>query len=139
VVVAPDGFYARNLEVLREAQTALNVAFGAILSAYIGNSLAEIDNGPFNHASLAKFFIFISIFIIGLCVGNSVILRGEFRLGLLFLGMAAAAAVAAHTQGRSLGFEVVILRILAACWVIALLGSNAVLTGIHYIHHRNRK
>ncbi|MGH6616966.1 hypothetical protein [Sphingomonas sp.] len=139
MVVTPEGFYARNLEVLREAQTALNVAFGAILSAYIGNSLAEIDNGPFDHTALAKFFVFIAIFIIGLCVGNSVILRGEFRLGVLFLIIAAGAAVAAHSQGRSLGFEVAILRILAGCWVGALLGSNAVLTAIHYIHHRNRK
>ena len=131
-----EAFRERNVEVLREGQNALNVAFGAILSAYIGNSLAEIDNRPFDHTALAWFFIFVAVFILGLCVGNTVILRGEFRLGALFLVLGAIGAVLAHNQGRHLGFEVIILRILAFCWVAALLGSNALLTTINYIHHR---
>jgi hypothetical protein len=138
MVVSEDGFRQRNVEVLKEAQSALNVAFGALLSAYAGNSLSEIDNHPFDHPQLALFFIFIALFILGLCVGNSVILRGEYRLGALFLVGALAAALVAHHAGRLLGFEVVILRLLTLCWVVALLGSNAVLTLINYIHHRNR-
>jgi hypothetical protein len=136
--VNDDNFRERNVEVLKEAQTALNVAFGAILSAYTGNSLAEIDNRPFDHTLLAQFFVFIAIFILGLCVGNSVILRREYRLGGIFLSGALVSALLAHHAGRLLGFEVVILRLLTYCWVIALLGSNAVLTVINYIHHRNR-
>ena len=132
-----DGFRERNVEVLREAQAALNVAFGAILSAYIGNSLAEIDNRPFDHTLLAKFFIYVAIFILGLCVGNSVILRGEFKFGAVFLGVGAIGAVLAHSAGRSMGFEVVILRLLASCWIIALLGSNALLTSVNYLRHRS--
>jgi hypothetical protein len=135
----PGGFRERNVEVLREAQAALNVAFGAILSAYIGNSLADIDNGPFDHMLLAKFFVLIAVFILGLCVGNAVILRGEFFMGGLFLMGSLAAALFAHHAGAQLGFEVSILRILSACWVLGLLGSNAVLTTINYVHHRNRK
>lgn len=134
-----DGFRESNVEVLREGQNALNVAFGAILSAYIGNSLTEIDNRPFDHVALAWFFIFVAIFILGLCVGNVVILRGEYRLGALFLGCGAVGAALAHSQGRLLGFEVVILRLLAFCWVAALLGSNALLTAVNYIHHRRFK
>lgn len=134
-----DGFRERNVEILREAQTALNVGFGAILSAYIGNSLADIDNAPFDHHALARFFLLIGVFILGLSVGNNVILRGEYRLGAAFLAMAAGAAVWAHEEGRALGFEVIILRLLAACWVIALLGSNLALTAINYLHHRNRQ
>jgi hypothetical protein len=137
VVVKDDGFRERNVEVLREAQSALNVAFGALLSAYAGNSLAEIDNQPFDHRMLAQFFLFIALFILGLCVGNSVVLRGEFRLGALFLAGALGSALLAHHAGRLLGFEVVILRLLTMCWVVALLGSNAVLTVINYLHHRN--
>lgn len=132
-----DGFRERNVEVLREAQAALNVAFGALLSAYAGNSLADIDNRPFDHVVLAQFFVAIALFILGLCVGNSVILRGEFRLAAVFLAMALVAALWAHHVGRMLGFEVVILRLLTACWVFALLGSDAMLTVITYIHHRN--
>ena len=109
--------------MLREAQAALNVAFGAILSAYVGISLAEIDNHPFDHHVLARFFIALAVFILGLSVGNSLILRGEFRLSAIFLILALIAAV---------------LRILAGCWVVALLGSNVVLTAINYLHHRNR-
>ncbi len=134
-----DGFRERNVEILREAQTALNVGFGAILSAYVGNSLAEIDNAPFDHHALARFFLLIGIFILGLSVGNSVLLRGEYKLAAVFLTVAAGAAIWAHAEGRVLGFEIVILRILSACWVIALLGSNLVLTAINYLHHRNRK
>lgn len=133
------GFRERNVEILREAQTALNVGFGAILSAYIGNSLAEIDNAPFDHHALARFFLLIGIFILGLSVGNSVILRGEFRLGAVFLVVAGSAAIWAHSEGRVLGFDVSILRILSGCWVVALLGSNLSLTAINYLHHRNRK
>ncbi|CAN5359520.1 hypothetical protein BH10PSE12_BH10PSE12_19830 [soil metagenome] len=138
MVVKDDGFRERNVAVLKEAQSALNVAFGALLSAYAGNSLAEIDNHPFDHRMLAQFFLFIALFILGLCVGNSVILRGEYRLGGAFLIVALGAALLAHHAGRLLGFEVVILRLLTGCWVLALLGSNAVLTIINYIHHRNR-
>ncbi|MET0372140.1 MAG: hypothetical protein ABW039_12290 [Sphingobium sp.] len=135
----PGGFRERNVEVLREAQAALNVAFGAILSAYVGNSLAEVDNGPFDHVLLAKFFVLIALFILGLCVGNAVILRGEFILGALFLVASLVAALFAHHAGAHLGFEVAVLRILSVCWVLGLLGSNAVLTVINYVHHRNRK
>lgn len=134
-----DGFRERNVEVLREGQNALNVAFGAILSAYIGNSLAEIDNHPFDHATLAKFFIYVAIFILGLCVGNSVILRGEFKFGAVLLVIGAIGAMLAHGAGRDMGFEVVILRLLASCWIVALLGSNALLTSVNYLHHRNLK
>jgi hypothetical protein len=125
VVVSDHRFLRRNVAILQEAQVALNIAFGAILSAYIGNSLAEIDNRPFDH-------------VLGLCLGNSFILRGEYRVGSLFLTVALVAAVFAHTEGRTLGFEVVILRLLSVCWFVALLGSDAVLTVINYIHHRNR-
>ncbi|WHO37438.1 hypothetical protein PMI04_012745 [Sphingobium sp. AP49] len=135
----PGGFRERNVEVLREAQAALNVAFGAILSAYVGNSLTDIDNRPFDHVLLAKFFVLIALFILGLCVGNAVILRGEFGMGGFFLAIALVAALFAHHAGAQLGFEVIVLRLLTACWVIGLLGSNAVLTTINYIHHRNRK
>jgi small-conductance mechanosensitive channel len=131
-------FRHRNVAVLTEAQNALNVAFGAILSAYIGNSLTEIDNRPFDHAALARFFIFVALFILGLCVGNSVILRGEYKLGAFVLAIGGVGAVLAHHAGREIGFEVVVLRLLAVCWIVALLGSNAVLTLITYVHHRSR-
>lgn len=134
-----DGFRARNVEILREAQAALNIGFGAILSAYIGNSLAEIDNMPFDQHALSRFFVLIGIFILGLCVGNSMILRGEFRLGAIFLVIAGGAALWAHAEGHGLGFEVAVLRILSACWVVTLLGSNMALTAINYLHHRSRK
>jgi hypothetical protein len=138
LVVTSRAFVAHNVEVLREAQNALNVAFGAILSAYVGASLSEIDNHPFDQHVLARFFLALAVFILGLCVGNSVILRGEYRLGVLFLGFAAGAAVIAHHEAYELGFQPAILRILSGCWIVALLGSNAVLTAINYIHHRNR-
>ena len=138
-MVNPPAFWERNIEVLREGQNALNVAFGAILSAYVGNSLAEIDNRPFNHVALGWFFIFVAIFILGLCVGNAVILRGEFKLGAAFLAIGTVGAVLAHSEGRVIGFEVVVLRLLALCWVVALLGSNALLTIVNYVHHRNIK
>jgi hypothetical protein len=139
VVVNDTRFLRRNVAILQEAQVALNIAFGAILSAYIGNSLAEIDNRPFDHVVLARFFLLVAVFILGLCLGNSFILRGEYRIGSLFLAVAFVAAGFAHEEGRTLGFEVVILRLLSACWFFALLGSDAVLTAINYIHHRNRK
>lgn len=137
--MSADGFRERNLDMLREGQAALNVAFGAILSAYAGNSLAEIDNGPFDHAALGRFFIAVAVFILGLCVGNAMILRGEYRLAALLLGFGLIGAVFADEAGRKLGFETAILRLLASTWFVALLASNALLTFIHYIHHRNRK
>jgi len=138
-VVTEIEFREHNRQVLVEAQTAVNVAFGAILSAYVGNSLAEIDNHPFDHHALARFFLLVAAFILCLCVGNSVLLRGEFRLSAGFLVAAVVAAYFAHEEGRALGFEVGILRLLSGCWAVALLGSDAVLTAINYIHHRNRK
>ncbi len=137
-MVTDSAFVTRNVAVLREAQNALNVAFGAILSAYVGVSLTEIDNRPFDHAVLARFFLGLAVFILCLCVGNSVILRGDYRLGAVFLVLAGGAAAAAHHEALVLGFEGAILRILSACWVVGLLGSNAALTAINYIHHRNR-
>lgn len=137
-MVAGSDFRRHNLAVLREAQAALNVAFGAILSAYVGNSLAEIDNRAFDHHLLARFFLLVAVFILGLSVGNSVILRGQYLLGALFLGGGLIAAVFAHEAGRALGFEVVVLRLLTYCWVVALLGGDAILTLINYLHHRNR-
>lgn len=131
-------FVARNTAILREAQTALNVAFGAILSAYIGVSLSEIDNHPFDHHVLARFFIGVAVFILCLCVGNSVIMRAEFRLGALFLLFAGGAAAFAHHEALTLGFEGAILQVLAGTWVVSLLGSNAALTAINYVHHRHR-
>ncbi|MET0269194.1 MAG: hypothetical protein ABW173_02085 [Sphingomonas sp.] len=130
------GFRRRTIHLLTEAQNALNIAFGAILSAYIGNSLAEIDNGPFDHATLAKFFVALGVFILGLCVGNALLLRGERRLGVLLLMLGAAAALVAHHEGALLGFEVVVLRILATCWGVALLASDLVLTIVLRLHHR---
>ena len=138
-MVNDGSFRRRNIAVLREAQVALNIGFGAILSAYVGNSLAEIDNRPFDHLTLAKFFLAVSVFILGLCVGNSVILRGEYRMGSAFIALAFVAAIWAHDEGRQLGFEVTILRLLSGCWFVALIGSDAVLTVINYIHHRNTK
>ena len=137
-MVSNRAFVTRNIAVLREAQNALNVAFGAILSAYVGVSLSEIDNHPFDHHALARFFLGLAVFILCLCVGNSVILRGDYRLGAVFLVLAGGAAAAAHHEAVTMGFEGAILRILSACWVVALLGSNAALTAINYIHHRNR-
>ncbi len=138
-MVQDRAFVARNVAVLREAQAALNVAFGAILSAYVGVSLSEIDNHPFDQQVLARFFLGLAIFILCLCVGNSVILRGDFRLGGVFLLLAGLAAIFAHHAALTLGFEGAILRILSACWVVALLGSNAVLTAVNYVHHRNAR
>jgi uncharacterized membrane protein YiaA len=135
-VVNSIGFRRRITHVLTEAQNALNVAFGAILSAYIGNSLAEIDNRPFDHVALAKFFMLLAVFILGLCVGNSLLLRGEYRFAAVLLAVGAGGALLAHEVGRVLGFEVVILRILATCWIVALLGSNLILTLFLYLHHR---
>ncbi|WP_230483262.1 hypothetical protein [Sphingomonas sp. Leaf21] len=137
-MVSDRAFSARNIAVLREAQGALNVAFGAILSAYVGVSLSNIDNHPFDHHTLARFFLGVAGFILCLCVGNSVILRGEFRLGIAFLMLGAGAAYVGLMEARHLGFETAILRILSTCWIVALLGSNAVLTAINYLHHRDR-
>ena len=89
-MVSDRAFSARNIAVLREAQGALNVAFGAILSAYVGVSLNHMESQPFDHHTLARFFLGVAGFILCLCVGNSVILRGEVRLGVLFLLLAQA-------------------------------------------------
>ena len=70
-MVQDRAFVARNVAVLREAQAALNVAFGAILSAYVGVSLSEIDNHPFDQQVLARFFLGLAIFILCLCVGTA--------------------------------------------------------------------
>ncbi len=91
-MVSDRAFSARNIAVLREAQGALNVAFGAILSAYVGVSLSHMESQPFDHHTLARFFLGVAGFILCLCVGNSVILRGEVRLGILFLLLGAGAA-----------------------------------------------
>jgi hypothetical protein len=138
VVVSIDRFRERNTEVLQEAQVALNIAFGALLSAYAGNSLAEIDNRPFDHLALAQFFVAVALFILGLCVGNSVILRGEIKLGVLFIALCIVCALWAHHVGRALGFDVAILRLLSATWLAVLVLSDAVLTVIVYFHHRNK-
>ena len=132
------GFRERNTQILTEAQNALNIGFGAILSAYVGISLADIDNHPFDHALLARFFVALAVFILCLSLGNSMVLRGEWRLGVGFLALCGIAAVVAHQAGRILGFEVVILRLLAFSWVGALLVGNAVLTAITYLHHRKK-
>ena len=129
-------FRRRTTETLREAQNALNVAFGAILSAYIGNMLAEIDTRPFDQPALAAFFLLLAVFILGLCVGNVMLLRREWTLGGALLGTGMLAAVAAHHFGHRLGFEVAVLRLLAICWIAALLGSNLLLTLIVRLHHR---
>lgn len=133
------GFRRKTTHILTEAQNALNVAFGAILSAYIGNSLAEIDNRTFDQVTLAKFFMLLAVFILGLCVGNALLLRGEYKLAALLLAIGAVAAVFAHAEGRLLGFEVIVLRILAMTWIIGLLGSNLILTLFLYLHHRRTK
>ncbi|MCI4589773.1 hypothetical protein MOK15_06670 [Sphingobium sp. BYY-5] len=137
MVVSIDRFRERNVDILREAQNALNIAFGALLSAYAGNSLADIDNHPFDHVMLAQFFVAVALFILGLCVGNNVILRGEFKLGAVFISLSVVCGLWAHHAGRMLGFEVVILRLLTATWLFALLVSDAALTVIVYLHHRN--
>jgi len=123
-------------DTLRDGQEALNVAFGAVLSAYIGNSLAEIDNRPFAHGLLAEFILCLAVFILGLCVGNAALLRGNYWFAAVLLLIGAAGGVVAHEVGRRLGFEVAILRILALCWVGSLLGSNVVLSLFVYLHHR---
>lgn len=133
------GFRRRTIHLLTEAQNALNIGFGAILSAYIGNALGEIDDAPFNHATMAKFFVALGVFILGLCVGNALLLRGEYRPAAALLAMGAVAALVAHGAGRALGFEVVVLRLLAICWGITLLASDLVLTVALYLHHRARR
>ena len=137
MVVSDQLYRDSHRATLKDGQEALNIAFGAILSAYIGNSLAEIDNRPFNHAHLAQFILGLAVFILGLCVGNATLLRGNYRLGGLFLVIGAMGAVVAHGVGHELGFEVVILRILALCWIGSLLGSNLVLSLLVHLHHRN--
>ena len=127
-----------HLETLREGQEALNIAFGAILSAYIGNSLTEIDNRPFDHLLLAQFIVCLALFILGLCVGNATLMRGNYGFAAGVLALGAVAAVRAHHVGRELGFEVVILRILGFCWIGSLLGSNLLLSLFVFLHHRDQ-
>ena len=92
-VVRKDREFGRRLvSTLTEGQNALNIAFGAILSAYIGTVLAAIDDKPFNMWTLAGFFVLIGVFIGGLCIGNLVVLRKHFGLGLGFLVTGAIAA-----------------------------------------------
>ncbi|WBO24586.1 hypothetical protein [Sphingomonas abietis] len=124
------------MRVLRDAQEAVNVAFGAILSAYVGNSLAEIDNHAFDHAVLARFFVLLAVFILGLTMGNSALVRGEWQLGLPALAVGWIAAGFAHHEGQLLGFEASILRLIAFCWFGALIASDAILSAINYFHHR---
>jgi len=139
MVVSEPSFRLIHRETLKEGQEALNVAFGAILSAYIGNSLAEIDNAPFDQMHLAEFIICLAIFILGLCVGNAALQKGNYGFGVVILAIGLIAGVLAHSTGRQLGFEVAILRILALCWVGSLLGSNLLLSFFVYIHHRNSR
>jgi len=54
-------------------------------------SLSHMESQPFDHHTLARFFLGVAGFILCLCVGNSVILRGEVRLGILFLLLGAVA------------------------------------------------
>lgn len=131
-------FAVRNIAVLREAQNGLNVAFGAILSAYIGVGLAQIDHSRFDTHVLARFFLCIGTFILCLCVGNSMLHRSEYRLAATFLLIGGAAALFASHEARLLGFELTILRILTSVWVVGLLASNVALTIIISLHHRKR-
>jgi hypothetical protein len=124
------------MRVLKDAQEAINVAFGAILSAYVGNSLAEIDNHAFDHALLARFFVLLAVFILGLTMGNSALVRGEWRLGMAALVIGWIAAAFAHHEGQLLGFEAVILRLIAFCWFGALIATDTILSAITYFHHR---
>ncbi|MEH3106028.1 MAG: hypothetical protein PGN09_01690 [Sphingomonas fennica] len=129
-------FRRRHAHVLAEAQGALNISFGAILSAYIGIGLADVDNHPFDHHVMARFFLLLAAFVMSLCVGNTLLLRGELRPAAILLAVAVVAALAAHHEGRVLGFEVTILRIVSGCWFVALLASDALLTLFLHLHRK---
>ncbi len=60
-------FRRRHAHVLAEAQGALNISFGAILSAYIGIGLSDVDNHPFDHHVMARFFLLLAAFVMSLC------------------------------------------------------------------------
>ena len=129
-------FGRRLVATLTEGQNALNIAFGAILSAYIGTMLAAIDDKPFDTWTLAAFFILVGVFIGGLCIGNLVVLRKHFGLGLGFLTTGAVAAWLSLGAARRLGFELPILRIMYVCWYAMLVATDGLLTAIVFVHHR---
>ncbi len=131
-------FRRRHRQVLTEAQAALNISFGAILSAYIGNGLGTVDNHPFDHHVMARFFMLLAAFVMSLCVGNTLLLRGEPKAAAILLAAAIVAALAAHHEGQVLGFEVAILRIVSGCWFVALLAGDAVLTLFLHLHRGRR-
>lgn len=132
-------FRKRVVATLTTTENALNIAFGAILSAYIGNVLTVVDNGPFNQWALAGFFLLVGLFIGGLCLGNTIMLEGRFRLGALLMAGGSVAAFFSLRLAAALAFEVPILRILYVCWISMLLGSNAVMTLVLYLHHKSAK
>ena len=132
-------FRKRVVATLTTMENALNIAFGAILSAYIGNVLTVVDNGPFDHFALAGFFLLVGLFIGGLCLGNTIMLEGRFKTGLGLMGLGAVAAFFSLRVAADLAFEVPILQILYVCWVGMLLGSNAVMTFVLYLHHKSAK
>ena len=129
-------FGRRLVTTLTEGQNALNIAFGAILSAYIGTMLAAIDDKPFDQWTLAVFFILIGVFIGGLCIGNLVVLRKHFGLGLGFLATGAVAAAMSLDAARALGFELPILKVMFVCWYAMLVATDGLLTAIVFFHHR---
>ena len=129
-------FGKRLVTTLTEGQNALNIAFGAILSAYIGTVLAAIDDKPFDPWTLAGFFILIGVFIGGLCIGNLVVLRRHFGLGLGFLAVGAVAAALSLDAARALGFELPILKVMFVCWYAMLVATDGLLTAIVFFHHR---
>lgn len=129
-------FGRRLVTTLTEGQNALNIAFGAILSAYIGTMLAAIDDRPFDPWTLAGFFVLIGTFIGGLCIGNLVVLRKHFGLGLGFLATGAAAAALSLDAARALGFELPILKVMFICWYAMLVATDGLLTAIVFFHHQ---
>ena len=130
-------FGERLLTTLTEGQNALNIAFGAILSAYIGTVLAAIDDRPFSQWTLAAFFILIGVFIGGLCIGNLIMLRRHFGLGLSFLVAGAIAADLSLRTAQTLGFELPILKVMYVCWYAMLIATDGLLTAIIFLHHRS--
>lgn len=130
-------FGRRLVATLTEGQNALNIAFGAILSAYIGTVLAAIDDKPFDQWTLAGFFVLIGVFIGGLCIGNLVVLRKHFGLGLGFLATGAVAAYLSLGAARRLGFELPILKVMFVCWYAMLVATDGLLTAIIFFHHRS--
>jgi hypothetical protein len=129
-------FGRRLVATLTEGQNALNIAFGAILSAYIGTVLAAIDDKPFDVVTLAAFFVLIGVFIGGLCIGNLVVLRKHFGLGVGFLVVGAIAASLSLDTAHALGFELPILKVMYVCWYAMLIATDALLTAIVFFHHR---